>query len=330
MWSNAFRDPLVVVWDTWVFVQLGGLAVMILLPGALLLTANVLTDLRWIKRLTVVMIVIGTIAIIGYFGHLPVHFLQVRPLFPTWFICLAYGQALFNRRLPWPVRAMLFVLVGAWFYRVFIEQIRWLSAWLPTVVAMSVISFLRSRKFFLVLVVVLVAYIAIHSAVLATDFEAEQTESGETRLRAWAMNWRVTGQHFLFGVGPAGYAAYYMSYFPSRAMATHSNYIDIISQTGVVGLFFFAWLFFEIGRTGWRLRRRLKGRADFNEGFSVAALAGWVGSIVAMALGDWIVPFVYTQTIAGFDYAVYTWVMLGAMLGMYHVTTSRPVTEEAI
>jgi hypothetical protein len=35
-----------------------------------------------------------------------------------------------------------------------------------------------------------------------------------------------------------------------------------------------------------------------------------------MGLGDWMFPFVYTQTIAGFDYAVYSWVLLGAMVAL--------------
>jgi hypothetical protein len=38
-----------------------------------------------------------------------------------------------------------------------------------------------------------------------------------------------------------------------------------------------------------------------------------------MALGDWLFPFVYTQTIAGFDYAVYSWVFLGATVALSNI-----------
>jgi O-antigen ligase len=127
----------------------------------------------------------------------------------------------------------------------------------------------------------------------------------------------VTKEHWFFGVGPAGYAAYYMTYFPDEAMATHNTYLDILSQTGVVGFVLFISFFISLGVILWRLWQKTRGRGGFIEAFSVAVFGGYFGTIVAMVLGDWIVPFVYTQTIAGFDYASYTWVMLGAAVALY-------------
>ena len=325
-WSNVFRDPLVIIWKTWPFVQVGGLAVMILLPGAFLITANLLQEIKWIVWLTITILVVGTIAIVGYYLHVPVDFLQVRPLFPTWCMALAYALALFDRRLPWWVRLLLLALMGGWLYRVFIQRFRWLSAWMPSLSALGMISLLRSYKLVLILLVLLCIFTYINRNEIMEQIYAERLESGETRLDAYLHNWRVTGKHFLFGVGPAGYAVYYMTYFPTEAMASHSTYIDILSQTGIVGLGFFLWFFAALFKTGWRLWRQTKDRADFTEAFTVAAVGGYVGTILAMALGDWIVPFVYTQTIAGFDYAVYTWILLGAALALHHIV-SKP--EEA-
>ena len=320
LWSNVFRDLLVVVWDTWPFVQLAGLMVMVLLPGVFLLTANCFEETKWIVGLTVIILVVGTVAIAGVYLHIPMTFLQVRPLFPTWFICLAYSLALFNRRLPWPVRLLLLLLAGAWFYHVFVPQFYWLSAWMPTVCALATVSLLRSKKVLLVLAVLFVVYAVVNWTTIEAKLEEESQVSGETRLDAYAHNWRVTGKHLLLGVGPAGYAVYYMTYFPKEAMASHSTYIDVLSQTGIVGLFFFLWFFVALFRTGWRLRQRVQGRFDFVEAFAVAAAGGFVGTVLASGLGDWIVPFIYTQGIAGFDYALYTWVLLGAVLSLYHMT----------
>ncbi len=325
-WSNVFRDPLVIVWNSWPFVQLGGLAVMILLPSAFLITSNCLQEIKWIIWLTTIILVVGAIAIAGYYLHINVSFLQVRPLFPTWVMALAYALALFDRRLPWWVRLLLLALTGGWFYRVFIQRFRWLSAWMPSLSALGMISLFRSYKLVLILLVLLCIFTYINRNEIMEQIYAERLESGDTRLDAYLHNWRVTGKHFLFGVGPAGYAVYYMTYFPTEAMASHSTYIDILSQTGIVGLGFFLWFFAALFKVGWRLWRRTRERADFTEAFTVAAIGGYVGTILAMALGDWIIPFVYTQTIAGFDYAVYTWVLLGAALGLYHIV-SKP--EEA-
>jgi O-antigen ligase len=323
VWGNVFRDPLVITWDTWPFVQLGELAVMLLLPGALIVTANTLREMKWIVSLVVVILLIGTVAIAAHFLHFPLHFLQVRPLFPTWFISLAYALALFNRRLPWTLRLLLLLLAGAWFYRVLIQGFRWLSAWMPAFSGIAAISFFRSRKLLIVLAVVFVVYAVANWAAYAVQLEEEAQVSGETRLDAWLHNWRVTGKHLLFGVGPAGYAVYYMTYFPTEALATHSTYIDIISQTGIVGLFFFLWFFAALLAVVLRLRRWTRGRSDFVEAFTLAAIGGYVGTVLAMGLGDWIIPFVYTQTIAGFDYAVYTWILLGAALSLYHILAEQ-------
>ena len=68
VWSNAFRDVLVVVWSTWPFVQMGGLAVMILLPGALLLTYNSFKEIKWLYGLVALFLIVGAVAIAGQRG----------------------------------------------------------------------------------------------------------------------------------------------------------------------------------------------------------------------------------------------------------------------
>jgi len=317
VWGNAFRDPLVVVWRTWPFVQLGGLAVMILLPGAFLLTANSISEIRWLKLLCWSMILVGVLSLASYFFHIELSFLNVGGLFSLWFVSLTYSQALFNKKLRLWLRLILLGLVGIWMYIYFITQVSWLSGWVPPLAAIATISLVKSKRLFLIFLVLMAIYVGLNwdyytGAVLATEYAV----SGYTRLAAWEHNWRVTSKHFLFGTGPAGYAAYYMSYFPSEAMATHSAYIDILSQTGIVGLFFCLWFFAALGWTGYKLHRRLKGTGDFGEGFANATLAGYAGCILAMALGDWVFPFVYTQTISSFDYAVYSWVLLGGMVAL--------------
>ena len=104
-----------------------------------------------------------------------------------------------------------------------------------------------------------------------------------------------------------------MSYFPTTAMASHSNYIDLFAQTGIVGLGFILWFFGALVWRGYRLCLRLRGQGGFEEALANAAFAGALGCVAAMALGDWLIPFAYTNTIAGFDYIVYSWLFLGAI-----------------
>jgi len=312
IWSSAVRDPLVVVWRSWPVVQLGALAVLLLLPTVFLLAANLLPDLRALEILTAILLAAGVLAALRALLPLPLAFMQVRPLFPTWFVCLAYSQALFNRRLPLWLRIMLLACICAYLYRIFSEQMVWLSAWLPTVLALLAISLWRSRVLLLVLLLVSAIYVGANLRGVRAAYSEENRVSGVTRIDAYIHNWRVTSQHLLFGTGPAGYAVYYMTYFPNEAMATHSNYLDVFAQTGIIGLLAFMAFYLALARTARDLLVRVRKRFDFAHAFAVGTAGGLVGTVVATGLGDWILPFVYTQTIAGFDYALYTWLMLGA------------------
>lgn len=319
LWGNAFRDPLVMVWKTWLVVQLGALGVMVLLPGAFLLTVNCITETRWLKTLYWMMVAIGAMSIILDFANIHVRFINVGGLFSLWFVSLTYAQVLFDKKLPPAGRIVLVLLLSGWLYRKFIVEVYWFSGWLPSLIAMGMITLLRSRKAFVVLLLIMTVYLALNwNYYSAFVLARESEESGVTRLAAWEMNWQVTSRHLLLGTGPAGYAVYYMSYFPGKAMATHSNYIDILSQLGVVGLAFYIWFLAALVMSGMNLCNRVRGGGDFIEGLAAGTLGGCIGLIVAMGLGDWVIPFAYTQTIAGFDYALYGWMWLGAMVSLAH------------
>jgi O-antigen ligase len=203
-------------------------------------------------------------------------------------------------------------------------NITWVAGWLPAIAAIAVLVFFRSKKLFVLLSVAAIIGVVLNMTYFNDAFLAEQTESGGTRLAAWIINWSVTGKHLLFGTGPAGYAAYYMSYYPTDAMATHNNYVDVIAQTGIVGLVVFLWMFASLALLGYQNCLRLKGRGDFLEAIGQASFAGTLSCIIAMAFGDWLLPFAYTQTIAGFDYAVYNWLFMGCILVLDRMIRTRP------
>jgi hypothetical protein len=326
VWSNVFMDPLVFLSRSFPFVQLASAVVMIMLPGALLMAANLLDSLNLLKVMVIIMLVAGVVGLIRQYNLADLPF-NVGGLFTMWVITLSAGFAMFGRHLSWVWRGLLLALAGLWVYWGVVVHISWVSGWLPGMVTIVVLTFLRSKKQAVALAIVAYAAVTINQTYFAKSVGAEESESGGTRLAAWEQNWKVTSQHLLFGTGPAGYAAYYMSYFPTEAMATHSNYIDILAETGIVGFMSFVAIFFTQAWVGYRLCRRLKGRGDFTEALANCLLAGTVGCVVALALGDWLVPFAYTQTISGFDHSVFSWVFMGMIIGLDRLT--RPGPEAA-
>ena len=317
-WSILFRDLFVFVPETFFIVQIASALVMIMLPMAFLMVGNFIESTRQLKIMTGLMLVAGAIGLIKSVSGFPLP-VDTRGLFTLWVSGLAFGLAIFIKKMHWAFRIFLLLLVAGWVYWNFFLNISWVAGWLPTLVALGVLAWMRSKKMsFLFLLFFVVIVIANKDYYLGKVLPNETQESGYTRLAAWKANWSVTRDHLIFGTGPAGYAVYYMTYFPTDAMATHSNYIDIVAQTGIVGTFFFLWFFGSVVVVGVRLCIRLKGRGDFIEALANVSLAGTCACIIIMAFGDWMFPFAYTQTIEGFNYALYNWLFMGAILVLDH------------
>lgn len=321
-WGILVRDPMVHAWSTFTLVQLASTAVMIMLPAAFLMAASYIRNTSTLKLMVVLMLAAGLLGLPKQFDlvNLPIN---TGGLFTMWVVTLSIGMAIFYRRLAWWMRAALGLLGAVWIYWGFIVHVAWLAGWLPGLFAVGLLVFLRSKKLFAVLLLAALVYLLPRQTYyLNTVVPNEENQSLYSRLDAWATNWSITKDHLLLGTGPAGYAAYYISYFPTRAMASHSNFIDILSQTGVVGLGLLLWFFYELLRVGFRLRKLVLGRGDFVEALTVSALAGSAGAIMIMGFGDWVIPFAYTQTIAGFDHAIYTWLFMGTIIALSRIVTA--------
>ncbi len=322
-WSTAFRDALVWAPRTFVIVQTASGVVNIMLPGAALLVNNFIHEVRWLKWLTGIMLFAGVVGLIPRYTSYSPPFINVDGLFNMWVMTLACALALFAATLgPWG-RAALLALTGAYVVWGLILHISWLAGWLPGMFALGLLVWMRSKKLTVVMAIVVLAIVAYKWDFVSQALESEDSESGGTRLAAWAANWSITKDHLLFGTGPAGYAAYYMSYFAESAMATHSNYVDMLAQNGFVGFAAVLAMFFQFAWTSHKVRQRVRGRGDFVEALANAAFAGTMACILAMGFGDWLFPFAYTQTIAGFDYVVYSWLFMGTTLVLERLT--RPV-----
>ena len=319
VWGNILMDPSIFVPATFLFVQIGAASVMVISPAITLLVGNLITSEKQLKIMVGIMLAVGVIGLVENFLNVNL-FTVIGGLTSAWVITLSYGMALYNHKIKKLWKYSLLALVGLWFLWNLVLNINWYAGWLPGLVAVGVISFLRSKRLFLGFLVAMAIYIAISYTAIAENVAFKQTNDGDTRLAAWVMNWSVTSHHLLLGTGPAGYAAYYMTLFPNQAMATHNNYIDIIAETGVIGTFFYLWLFGSLVWQGFKVVRRLSGNKDFKEALAVAAFAGLIGCIVIMAFGDWMLPFAYTQTIAGFNYTVYSWLFIGTLLALDNMT----------
>ncbi len=330
-WGNLLRDPLVEVWSTFPFVQLGALAVNILLPLLALMVANKIRDVKWLKIITGLVVGIGALVVVSYLFQLPTLAASAngaRGLFATWVGALAFALILFHKDLSIRVKIFLLILIAAWSYYHFVMHTFWLSGWIPLFAAMGLLSFFHSKKLFLVAIVLgLVLFAVRFEWFYQNIYVANMEEGGAERLDLWRTNINLVIRHPVFGTGPAGYAVYYMTYNPYDARSTHNNIFDILAQTGFIGFAVFSWMAAAFIMLGNRMRIALRGKRNFEEAYTNAVLAGFLAALLSMMLGDWVLPFAYNQTITGFDNAAFTWIFIGGMAALYYLKKSEGVEE---
>jgi O-antigen ligase len=141
-----------------------------------------------------------------------------------------------------------------------------------------------------------------------------------TRLDAWKIVLQIVSISPVLGLGFANYY-WYTPLFPIRGwfvrFNSHNQFVDLIAQTGVIGLLCFSWIFLEAGLLGLWLRNRVP------DGFPVAyvygALGGLVGTFVAGWLVDWVLPFTYNIGMSGFRASVIAWIFMGGLAAVEQI-----------
>ncbi len=337
VWSLLTRDPLLQIWPSFPVVQVAALLLIIAMPLLTLLAANRVRDDKWVRRYVWFMVALGILNAVVKIGWLP-QAIQTyigngtSGLFATWVGAVAFGALMFDKKLTTSQRVLLVVVLLLQLYYYFFRYRLWLSGWLPMGVAIAVITFFRSKRLFAAMMFVVVIAAVWNADSLYRSIVADNVdEGGLQRIDIWRMNLNHVVNHPILGMGPAGYAIYNMTYHPQDARSTHNNYFDILAQSGVLGFAAFVYLAVTLLRTGNRARLRYQGRDDFREAFVNTAFGGMVASLVAMALGDWVLPFAYNITIMGFDHAMHAWLAPGLMLSLLNaIERNEPAAAGAV
>ncbi len=326
VWGLIWRDPILVNAPKFIVTQVGALITLLLSLTACLLIGNFLSSEGQLKYMVGVFIGFGFLMTLTELMKMNQIFLNDRGLWGAWTIGPAYGLLIAHPTLSWRQRAGLFLIILLTFYQTMVVNADWLSGWMPSVIAVVAITFLHSWKAFLALVMIGVVAVILSLGFFEQVAQDNVNDGSLERLEIWSQNWRVVQDHWLLGTGPAGYAIYYMTYFPTTARSTHNNYLDIVAQFGFVGMAIWIWLSVASVWEGWRLIQRTP--PGFLRSLAIIATGGWIGAMGSMLFGDWVLPFAYNQGIAGFKYTVYSWLFLGTLMSIRHLldTTGVDIT----
>ena len=316
--------------------QIGGLGIFLLSGFAYLLAAYMIDDLRILKRIVFSFLGVGAIIIVvaafpnlNFWGG----FLQngaTGSLFWLWLVSLSFSQGLCNNDLPRFWRISLLVLpFAALIHCLSPTMIVWSSGYLPAMITIATISFIAKPRWrpFLIGAVILVIIFKFQP-IINLVMQGDNTYSLSTRTAAWEIIGGVIKINPFFGLGFANYH-WYVQLFPIMGYAvtfnSHNNYVDIVAQTGFIGLFIFAWFMWS----NWRLSWKLLGLVHdgFARAFIFGALGGLVGTLAAAMLGDWFLPFVYNIGLSGFRASVLGWLFLGCIVAIYRIYEKKKIQE---
>ncbi len=321
--------------------QLGGTMLYVLAAGTVLVAAHCLT------RKALVWSVVALISLGGVFLFLSPfssrYYSLTRPilqffadgstgaLFWIWLFCIAVAQLMFNNSLNIKWKVALGVMLMAFVYNAFFERREWVSGWLPAMLGGGVILFLASKKFRIPLIVFGLLVLALNwQQIRGIVMVGDNEYSLMTRLDAWKIMFKIIAINPILGVGPANY--YFLTpLFPilgySVQFNSHNNYIDLLAQTGIIGLALFIWLMVEIILVGLRMRKNMS--SGFDLAFVYGVIGAMAGTLVSGMLGDWVIPFVYNVGFAGFRSSLIGWFFMGGLLALNRITTISGSVQNA-
>ena len=313
--------------------QFGAWMLYVLPMGIFLLVGNQIRDIRLLRKLTWLFLAWGGVYIATrLFGIVALRdglFNTIRSLgsiFWIYLAAMAFGQFFFNHELRLRFRIGLGLLVLGTFYVAVVQSWGWMSGWLPPMAAVATMIWLRSTRWRILLVCALLGFAFMNSSVIYDwFFSTTEHYTVVSRQATYPIMFELIRANPILGLGPANYY-HYTTLFPILGwyvkFNSHSNYVDIVAQTGLLGMGIFVWLVIEIGLLGLRLLKQVQD--GFSRGYIYGALGGLAAMLGAGFMGDWFLPFVYNVGFAGFRSSIFAWLFLGGLVAIEQINANQP------
>ena len=303
--------------------QLGGLAIYLLSALAFIVLANVIKQPRYLAIMTWTFFGLAGFYMIARIVPRPYEFV-LRKFFPTgadaslfwvWLLSMAVAQLLFNKRLSRLVRVLLGILVLSTIYVSLIKNYDWKSGWMPALFGVMVVVWIGAPRYRVLAILGAIAVVLVNFTSVASVFTGQEEYSLSTRTEAWRIVLDIAKVNPITGLGFANYYWYtplysIMGYRVS--FNSHNNYLDLLAQTGILGLATFLWFAARTGILGWKLLNQVP--EGFHKAYVIGALGGLAGTLMSGMLGDWFLPFVYNVGLVGFRSSVFAWLFLGGLV----------------
>ncbi|MCE5314980.1 MAG: O-antigen ligase family protein [Armatimonadota bacterium] len=317
--SYLFWDPHVNRIYQHPMVNIVELVLRFLSAGALVMVATSVSSRKWLRYITIAMMVPGLYnmlnASIG--GPIPIcapwwPLVAVFPVGYMWATAMQSGASRWHK-----VIAILGVMLAI--FTIFYRSVSWVSGWFCLFVCLGTITALHSRRFFvlLLMVILIVTFTAwpfIHKNVVI----GSQEEGDYNRFALMADAWKYATT-FPLGVGLGNYRTYNSFYYSQKwgsmvFTSAHGTYSQHLAEMGIPG-FILLIMILGSGFT-WVLREYRRK----NDRFLLAILGQMAGISAAAFIGDYIIPTYHNGGLTTFSTTVYSWLIWGLAIAYVRIS----------
>ncbi len=322
--SYLFWDPHVNRMHQHPMVNVIELGLRFLSVGALIIMATAVATRRWLTWTTIALLIPGCYAVLNGLlgGRIPISapwasLLTLLPACYLWAIALDSCRA---KRLR--VLAVCGVVLAV--VSVFVLNISWISGWFGLFVGLGMVTLVKSRKLFLVLLVLVglactLAWPFLHENVV----QSSQSEGDYDRFEMMRAAF-LYASRFPLGVGLGNYRSYNSFYYgrewgTTSYTSAHGTYSQHLSEMGFPGfVLILSVLFFGLR---WMLACYRSLPPGWSRTYLLAAAGQITGIGAAAFIGDYLLPTYHNGGIITFSSTIYSWLIWG--LAVSHVRISR-------
>ncbi|MCL5104336.1 MAG: hypothetical protein M1133_09505 [Armatimonadetes bacterium] len=293
--------------------------------GAFVIFATSVTNTKWLKWITIAILTAGLYNTLNALAGSPIPIAApwwpLITLLPAGYFCAVVLDS--GKAIHWRILAGFAVVVMI--VTIFFRNIGWVSGWLGLIPALAVVTYLKSRRFFAIVLVVVVLASAIAWPFLQKNVVEESKAGGDyDRFSLMRAGWRYATS-FPLGVGLGNYRSYNIFYGEkwetTSYTSAHGTYSQHLSEMGIPGTILF--LAILIGGCRWLLRSYRKMSPGFSRTFVLAAIGQIVGIAIAASVGDYIFPTYHNGGLCTFSATVYSWLIWGLAVAHVRIDTAK-------
>lgn len=291
------------------------LGMRLLSIGMFWLVASNLSDPKWLRRVTWLLFLPGTVICLSYYHILPSlsggwpALLEIVPA------CTLWAWLLEGERKSPGLRILGWLALGAVVFQIFFINISWISGWFALFVGLLYVAFLKSKRLCAGLIALGAVLVVIAIPFLQKYVVHDVETSGDLDRFSMMRGAVMYAMHFPLGVGVGNYRAYNL-YYGSHAMwnttsytSAHDFYAQSLSEMGFVGLIItLVWVVVGVVMLT-RFYRRC--RAGFSRIVILGVAGMWAGMCTASIIGDYMIPVYHNGGLITMTTTIYSWIALG-------------------